>query len=66
MSILEKIKAEPGLTVNDILSKYNDFERNVVYPKLTPALVEILLDEMATVGYIELKDGKAYPGNRRK
>ena len=66
MSILEKIKAEPGLTIDGILSKYDDFERDIVYPKLSPALIELLLDEMATVGYIELKDGKAYPKKRPK
>ncbi|OGO21654.1 MAG: hypothetical protein A2144_11775 [Chloroflexi bacterium RBG_16_50_9] len=66
MSILEKIRAEPGLTVDDILNKYSDFERNVVYPKLSPAFIEVMLDEMATVGYVELKDGRAYPGLRGK
>jgi len=66
MSILEKIKAEPGLTVDDILGKYNDFERDVVYPKLSPAFIEYVLEEMAEFGYVEMKDGKAYPGSRKK
>ena len=64
MSILEKIKAEPGLTVEDILSKYTDFERYEVYPPLNPVNVGLMLDELAEVDYIELRDGKAYPGSR--
>jgi hypothetical protein len=64
MSMLEKIKAEPGLTVDDILKRYNDFERNTVYPKLGHDLVRFMLDELATVGYIELREGRAYPKKR--
>jgi uncharacterized repeat protein (TIGR04076 family) len=61
MSILDKIKAEPGLTIDGILSSYNDFERNEIYPQLNPDLVRLMLDELETVNYIELKEGKAYP-----
>ena len=64
MSILEKIKAEPGLTVEEILSKYTDFERYEVYPPLNPVNVSLMLDELAEVDYIELRDGRAYPGSR--
>ena len=61
MSILEKIKADPGLTVDDIINKYDDFERNEIFPPLNPKLVQFMLEEMAAVNYIELKEGKAYP-----
>jgi uncharacterized repeat protein (TIGR04076 family) len=61
MSILEKIKGEPGLTVEDILNRYSDFERNEIYPQLNPALVKLVLEELETVNYIEMREGKAYP-----
>jgi len=61
MSILEKIKEDPGLTIEDIINKYDDFERDDVFPKLSPKLVDLMLEEMALVNYIELKEGKAYP-----
>ena len=61
MSIFAKIKAEPGLTVDDILSKYNDFERYEIYPQLNPDLVRLMLEELETVNYIELIEGKAFP-----
>jgi hypothetical protein len=61
MSILEKIKAEPGLTVEDILNRYSDFERYEVYPQLNPGLVGLMLEELETVKYIEMREDKAYP-----
>jgi uncharacterized repeat protein (TIGR04076 family) len=61
MSILEKIRGEPGIPGSEILERYNDFERYDVYPQLNPALVSLMLEELETVNYIELRDGKAYP-----
>ena len=66
MDILEKIKAEPGLTVDDILGKYTKWEREEVYPPLGPVNVRLMLEELAEVNYIELRDGKAYPKSTSK
>ena len=63
MSILEKIKAKPGMTINDILSSFTKWEREEIYPPIYPVNVSLMLGEMATVDYIELRDGKAYPKN---
>jgi len=63
MDILEKIKKEPGMTVADILKKYTRFEREEIYPPLNDINVSLMLDEMAMVNYIELRDGRAYPKN---
>jgi len=60
IEILEVIKKDPGLTVDDILNKFSDYEKNL-YVRLTPVFVELALEEMAMVEYIELRDGKAYP-----
>ena len=44
--------------------------REEIYPALSPAYLGILLEELETVGYINIyiniKDGKAYPGHRAK
>jgi hypothetical protein len=66
MSVLEKVKTEPGITVEGILSKFNDWEREEVYPPLNPVNVGLILDELAEVNYIELRDGKAYPGKKSR
>jgi hypothetical protein len=61
MSIYEKIKNNPGLTVAEIIKQFTDFERDDIYPPLYEVNVQLMLDELAEVNYIELRDGKAYP-----
>lgn len=66
MAILEKIKSQPGITVKEILEKFTDFERDKIYPPLYEINVQLMLDELAEVGYIELRNDKASPGQRAK
>jgi len=61
MTILEKIRNEPGITADEILSKFTEWEREEIYPPLSTINVRLMLDELAEVNYIELRDGKAYP-----
>ena len=61
MSILQKVKENPGMTVEEILQKFTDFERDEIHPPLYNVIVQLMLDELEEVGYVELKDGKAYP-----
>jgi hypothetical protein len=64
ISILEKVKENPGMTVENILASYPDFEREEIHPPMNPLLVQLMLEELAEVGYVELRDGKAYPGDK--
>ncbi len=66
MSILDKIKAEPGLTPEEVIARFSDWERDEIYPPLIPLNTKILMDELATVGYIEYRDGRAYPKSSPK
>ena len=61
MSILEKVNEEPGMTVDEILGKFTEWERERIHPPLYSVIVQLMLEELATVGYVELRDGKAYP-----
>jgi len=61
IDILEKIKKDPGLNVDEILAKYTEWEREEIYPPLTPLNVSLILDELVEVNYIELREGRAYP-----
>ena len=63
MSILEKIKKQPGMSVVEILNSYTRFEREEVYPPIYELNLSLMLDEMAVVNYIELRNGRAYPRN---
>jgi len=66
MSILEKVKEKPGMTVQEIIDSYTDFERDEIYPPIYPMNVTLMLDELALVDYVEIKDGKYYPKNLNK
>jgi uncharacterized repeat protein (TIGR04076 family) len=61
MSILEKIKAEPGISKEKIRDRFSEWEKEVIYPPLTPLILEFLLEELVAVNYIEIRDGKVYP-----
>ncbi len=61
INTLEKIKKEPGMTSTQIMAKFTKWERDEIYPPLTPLNVPLMLGELAQVGYIKLRQGKAYP-----
>ena len=63
-SIYQKIKEDPGLTAEDIIKKFTDFERDEIYPELTTRMIEFMLDDMAEVDYVKLEDGKAFITDR--
>jgi uncharacterized repeat protein (TIGR04076 family) len=60
MQFMGKIKAEPGLTVNELINKFSDYEKKL-YPPLNLDFVQQALEEMAAVNYIEIRTGKIYP-----
>jgi uncharacterized repeat protein (TIGR04076 family) len=60
ITILEKIEANPGIGVDDILDKFTDFEKNQISPRMTPVLTEVLMDALTDMGYVEVRNGKAY------
>jgi uncharacterized repeat protein (TIGR04076 family) len=71
ISILEKIEAEPGIKTTEILDRFTEFERDEIGPPLTPVLLEVMLDALTDMNYIEIRDGKTYatgkePPNRPK
>ncbi len=61
MSVLGKIKNEPGISPDEILERFSKWEREEISPPLYPLMLELMLDELAEVNYIDLRDGKAYP-----
>lgn len=60
MSILEKIKEEPGIKTDEILNRFTTWEREEIYPRLGPVNTGLFLEELEVTGYIEVRDGKAY------
>ena len=63
--LLEKIEAEPGIKIDQIASRFTEFEREEISPPLTPVLVEVLLDALSDMDYIKIKEGKAKATGRQ-
>jgi hypothetical protein len=62
--ILEKIEAQPGINIGDILDRFTDFEKNDISPRLTPVLLEVLIEALVDMKYIEVREGRAYATGR--
>jgi uncharacterized repeat protein (TIGR04076 family) len=65
MAVLDRIKAEPGISVDRILDKFTDFEKNGIAPPLNPVFLRVLLEALEDMNYIETKDGAAYATSRQ-
>ncbi|MBN1189380.1 MAG: hypothetical protein JXA46_06500 [Dehalococcoidales bacterium] len=59
ISILEKIEAEPGIALDDILKRFSDFEKEEISPPLTPVLTQVLLEVLSDMEYIRIEDCQA-------
>ncbi len=60
MVILDRILDKQGIEADKVLNEFTKEEINDIYPALTPVMIESLLDEMACVDYLEVRDGKVY------
>ena len=60
ISILEKIEEEPGIKITEILNRFTEFERDEIGPPLSPALLDVMLDALTDMKYVEIRDGRAY------
>ncbi len=65
IAILDKIEVEPGIKTSDILRKFTDFEREDISPPLTPVLLQVLLEALVDMEYIQIRDGKARATGRQ-
>ena len=66
MSILDKVIKQPGMTVDEILNKFTEQEREEIYPPLHLVNMQLMLEELAEVNYIDLRDGRVYPKDTSK
>lgn len=59
MSILSKVLPKPGIAVDKILNEFTKEEIENIYPALSPIMVQILAEELALMGYLEIQNGRA-------
>jgi uncharacterized repeat protein (TIGR04076 family) len=60
MSILDKVAKKPGIAAGRILGEFTKDEIEIPYPALNDVLIEALNEELALMGFLDLKDGRAY------
>jgi uncharacterized repeat protein (TIGR04076 family) len=60
IAILEKIEAEPGIHPMEILPRFTEFERHEIGPVLTPVLLDVMLEALTDMKYIESREDVLY------
>ena len=58
MIILKKVIEKPGILADRILSDISKKHVDEIYPGLNPVLVEVLVEELEAIGFIEIRDSK--------
>ncbi len=59
MVILDRIVKAQAIPIDKILDQFTKKEIEEIYPALSPALVDCLLEELELMEYVETTDGKA-------
>jgi uncharacterized repeat protein (TIGR04076 family) len=60
MGILSKVTKKQGVSVDKLLSLYSKEEIENIYPSLSPVMMQMLVEELTLMSYLEIKDSKAY------
>jgi hypothetical protein len=58
MSILNKVRRKPGIELKNILNEFTKEEIEGIYPALSPILIQVLVEELALMQYVQMEKGK--------
>ncbi len=64
MAILDKVLKKPGIGARDILGEFTREQVVGIYPALSQAMIESLLEELELMGYLEIRDGQVTAGEK--
>ena len=59
MLILDKVLNKPGIQVDRILCEFSKEHVEDIYPGLNPVLMEVLVEELEAIHYLDIHDAKA-------
>ena len=59
MMILSRVLPKEGIAVDKILNEFSNEEKEGIYPALNQVFLQILVEELELIGYLEIKNGKA-------
>ncbi len=60
MVILDRVSKKQGLPAKEILGLFSKEEIEEIHPALSPIMIDCLDEELTLMGYLEIKDGKAF------
>jgi uncharacterized repeat protein (TIGR04076 family) len=60
MVILDRVSKMQGIPAQEILNQFTTEEIEQIHPALSPILIECLTEELTLMGYLEIRDGKAF------
>lgn len=60
MIILNKVLRKSGIRIDKLLDEFTPFEKEDVHPPLNQVLLEILIEELELLNYVEVKDQQVY------
>jgi hypothetical protein len=60
MLILKKVSDKPGIALSKLMSLYTRSEIEDIYPAMSQVLAETLVEELALMNYLDVKEGKLY------
>jgi uncharacterized repeat protein (TIGR04076 family) len=58
MTILNKVKAKPGIALDKIINEFSENDRDNIYPSLGQKIVAILVGELELMGYVDVKEDR--------
>jgi len=58
MSILNRVLRKPGIEPKNILNEFAKEEIEGIYPALSPILIQVLVEELALMHYVQMEGGK--------
>jgi uncharacterized repeat protein (TIGR04076 family) len=59
MGILNRVLPKPRMAVGSIINEFTKKEIEEIYPPLSSMLVNLLVEDLELMGYMEIKNGKA-------
>jgi uncharacterized repeat protein (TIGR04076 family) len=59
VAILDRVSGAPGISAEGILANFSSFERDEISPRLTPDFIDVMLNALEDVGYVEIGDDGA-------
>lgn len=60
MVLLDKILRKPGIIIDKLLDEFTPFEREDIHPPLNPIVLEVLIEELELLNYIEILNQQIY------